>query len=383
MFFISVAVESSQSKPKSKRIFYFDALRALAIICVIILHVFATVRFDCIFYGIGEIPSFNWIFKDFFLVAFRLGVDLFLILSGALSLGRVWDIKSFLGKRIPRIVKPYLFWGIILSLFVVLIYAICPGLIYDTTIDSLNLNGVLTFVYNLFMGKTKYSYSYWFFWMILGTYLIMPVFNKWILHSDLKEIEYFLIIWLVTCIFDFTLFIEFPIKLTYFVSPMGLVVLGYYLRHTKRKLLNNPYFAIFLIIISIITGMIYSYFSSSTSAMFKFDRYSIFMMVEVIGVFMLFKNFDKFNLNRFIDNSKVLTSLTNLFKKATFSLAKYSYGIYLIHYFFISVFCKYFQNMFLYKKGCFILFLSTLAVSWILMALLNKIPHLNNIIGAK
>lgn len=34
--------ESLVGKPKSKRIFYFDALRALAIISVITIHVFAS-----------------------------------------------------------------------------------------------------------------------------------------------------------------------------------------------------------------------------------------------------------------------------------------------------------------------------------------------------
>lgn len=43
------------------------------------------------------------------------------MLSGALLLGRVWDIKSFLGKRIPRIVLPFVFWGLILTFLLILI----------------------------------------------------------------------------------------------------------------------------------------------------------------------------------------------------------------------------------------------------------------------
>ena len=53
--------------------------------------------------------SFNWLMTLFFRNVPRIGVDLFLILSGALSLGRVWDIKSFLGKRIPSIISPSYF----------------------------------------------------------------------------------------------------------------------------------------------------------------------------------------------------------------------------------------------------------------------------------
>ena len=48
---------------KSKRIFYFDALRALAITCVIIIHVYAITR-SSVMHGYGVIPSFEWIFAQ-------------------------------------------------------------------------------------------------------------------------------------------------------------------------------------------------------------------------------------------------------------------------------------------------------------------------------
>ena len=154
----------------------------------------------------------------------------------------------------------------------------------------------------------------------------MPVFNKWLLYADLKEAEYFLIIWLITCLFDFTLLVEFPIKLTYFTSPIGLVVLGYYLRYTERKLLNNPYFDLLLIILPALIMTFISYQHSSVDFMFEFNRYSIFNSIIVIGVFLLFKNYSKFKINIH------LKYLKSIFKKFASALAKYSYGIYLIHY---------------------------------------------------
>ena len=96
---------------KSKRIFYFDALRAMAIICVIVVHVYAVTR-TYVMADYGIIPSFRWIFSQTLGNCFRIGVDLFLILAGALSLGRVRTIREFLSKRIPRIVAPFLFWGL-------------------------------------------------------------------------------------------------------------------------------------------------------------------------------------------------------------------------------------------------------------------------------
>ena len=246
----------------------FDALRALAILCIIIIHVFSINKAAVV----GEIipfPSYKYIYTQFLGLWFKMGVGIFLMLSGALSLGRNWEIKDFLARRIPRIVLPFLFWGITLSLFMIG----CSYVFNFNVIPSYDLKSVLLFIYNSFMAKSVGFDPYWFFWMILETYLIMPIFNKWALHADLKEIEYFLAIWLVTCLFDFTLFISFPIKLTYFTSPIGLVVLGYYLRHTKRKILNNPYFGMVLVAVSCILMSLISFYYSTERSFYVFDRY--------------------------------------------------------------------------------------------------------------
>lgn len=60
----------------------------------------------------GEWPylSLSWVMGDIMGNCFTIGVPLFLMLTGALSLGWVWDIKSFLTKRVPRIVEPFIFW---------------------------------------------------------------------------------------------------------------------------------------------------------------------------------------------------------------------------------------------------------------------------------
>ena len=80
----------------SKRIFYLDALRVMAISCVILIHVYANMRIFIL--NEYTVPTFNWIITLILGSVPRIGVDLFLILSGALSLGRVWEIKPFLGK---------------------------------------------------------------------------------------------------------------------------------------------------------------------------------------------------------------------------------------------------------------------------------------------
>ena len=360
-------------KKKSKRIFYFDALRALAILSVILIHVFNKTKV-LVLANYGTAHMFSWFITDTTLMAFRIGVVLFLMLSGALSLGRDWEIKSFLGKRIPRIVVPFLFWGFFLSLIVI-------GFAYYFDIfwvDDITIPAVLKFIYNAYLFKSPTFGAYWFFWMILGTYFIMPIFNKWLLHADLKEAEYFLFFWLITCIFDFTLFTSFPIKLIYFTSPIGLVVLGYYLRHTKRKILNNPYFSIFLIIIPVVCMVAISYLNSTPQKMYTFDRYSIFGAIEVIGVFTLFKNFSKFNFKpRFIYNPD------GIFRRFISVLAKYSYGIYLTHVAFIKMAAILIYPYVNYYSYNIVLLLAGIFAPLILLGILNRIPYVNEVIGVK
>ena len=183
--------DSLAVKPKSKRIFYFDALRAMAIIAVIVIHVFSETM---VLFKYGQLPfhSGGWLFEDVLGVCFRFGVDLFLMLAGALSLGRDWDIKTFLGKRLPRIVIPFLFWGFVLSSLLLIFTVVFPDFywLHDQIAAFLSPVGFLKTLYLFYMAKAICSAPYWFFWMILGTYLIMPIFNKWVANSEMGELEY-------------------------------------------------------------------------------------------------------------------------------------------------------------------------------------------------
>lgn len=364
-------------KKKKKHIFYFDALRALAITCVIMIHVLARLKGNVMVFYDGTL-NFNWVFGDFFYVTTVIGVDLFLMLSGALSLGREWNIKSFLGKRLPRIIEPFIFWGIVLSLFVISIQYFNPGFLH--VIDGFNITNIVNFIIGAWRHTSWGFGQYWFFWMILGTYLIMPIFNKWLLHADLKEAEYFLVIWLITCIFDYTLFINFPIKITYFSGPIGMVVAGYYLRHTQRKIFTNKYLPIILIVGVIACEIYASFLLSSPTKLFKFDRYSIFSAIEVIGVFLLFRNFSDIKIN-----NKFLKVPDKIFHSSVASIAKYSYGIYLLDQVIINLVIRVLKVCHFngYKSSIILAFILSFGVCWLIMAIFNRIPYVNRVIGAK
>lgn len=372
------------TKKKSKRIFYFDALRALAIISVILFHVFLDLKY-AVEFDYAAIPSLNWFIADFLGTFFRCGVDIFLMLSGALSLGRDWEIKPFLAKRLPRIIYPFVLWGFVLTTVIFLISIYVPGAValmeqYKFgTFASYDIGGFVSFLLNAYIAQSRIWFRpYWFFWMILGTYLIMPILNKWLQLADLKEAEYFLVIWLITCLFTFTLDIQFPVKLNYFTGAIGMVVLGYYLRHTKRKIFNNVYWGILITVVSAALLIACSYMLSEVGTIYYFSRYSILLAFESIGLFVLFKNFNqlpfKFNF---------LKNPDGIFRKAVFSIAKYSYGIYLIHQVIMCILFLSLINVLNFKLLALVLFVGSLGLSWLILALLNRVPVVKNYIGAK
>lgn len=314
--------ESITERKKIKKNFLFRCIKSIG-------H-----HFSC------NIPCFSWLwFVDFRSIPdFQLELDFNWCRANIFPLRR-WHIfnavrrivfRQSLGyqilfrKKNSKNHRSFCIWGFVLSVFLVIISFYYPKMIH--TINPYTINNFLGYLWNSYMAKNFCFSPYWFFWMILGTYLIMPIFNKWLYNSDLKEAEYFLVIWAVTCLFTETLGMTFPIKLNYFAGPIGMVVLGYYLRHTKRKIFNNIYVSIFLVIFCLVAFVLLSHANSSPDTMAKFSRYHILMVIEVIGLFTLFKNISNLDLN-----SKFFSNDNGIFRKSIYSIAKYSYGIYLIH----------------------------------------------------
>ena len=126
--------------------------------------------------------------------------------------------------------------------------------------------------------------------------------------------------------------------------------------------------------------MIGSFLLSGPDLVYKFDRYSIFSAIYVSGIFLLFRNYSGIKLPKFLSNPN------GIVKKSIFSLAKYSYGFYLIHQAIMDIFIKVLKYFDLFKGYFtlyFIIALVTIAISWLLMAVLNRIPYVNRVIGAK
>ena len=92
------------------RVFYFDFLRALAIIAVVFIHFSADVAGQY-----RKIATPDWLSAAFYNGLTRGCVPLFVMLSGALLLNpdKTVSIKEVFSKRLPKLVIPLVVWSII------------------------------------------------------------------------------------------------------------------------------------------------------------------------------------------------------------------------------------------------------------------------------
>lgn len=103
----------SQNYKKNKsRIFYLDALKALAIFGIVLCHITAN------FIGnMAIINTYAWKFTLFCNCFVDFSVPIFVMISGALLINKDYELTTFFKKKLNRIFVPYTFW--------ILMYYIC------------------------------------------------------------------------------------------------------------------------------------------------------------------------------------------------------------------------------------------------------------------
>lgn len=351
----------------SNRIFYYDVLRVIAILSVILLHVTGHVG-EIMNYNIQSIYSFSGYYETFANNFFRIGVDLFLMISGALLLGRNWNVKSFFEKRIPRIAKPFLFWSLIFSIVLILSSYFIPN------INFVSDFGILTFFkvfFETLFFKAPGSVVYWFFWIMIYVYMLMPLLNRWLNNVKLINVEYFLIISIIFISIIYPLNNPYLNLLSDFISPLALVILGYYLRYSERKIFNNSFVSAILIVVSSVVMLLYSYSVVNSNILFVFHRYSLLVVLLSIGVYC------------FVKSSTIVNNASGIMSNAISSIAMCSYGMYLIHSQLIMVTRKIFHLSSNFIFDYILLFLVGFLLSWLIMIILAKIPIINELIGVK
>lgn len=333
------------------RIVYYDVLRTVAIFAVIAIHAFQSL-------GNGaQILHFP---VNAFVESVGFAVPLFLMLSGALLLNREIELGSFIKHRLVRIVYPFIFFMIILLI-----------------VHFLKGNAIS---YNIF------SY-YWYFWLIIGVYLALPIINKFIQHASKKEIEYFLTVFVLSSIFyQMILYLgieEQYFNLNFFVAPIGYLILGYYLSHYEIKMDSKKLAILMALIFIAVTivkilsvanyippNLIVNYEAIQTKVLASWLDVSVFKIIQAGSLFLFFKH---------------LTIGSEIVRKFTLSVSRASYGMYMLDLIFRVNLVSLIVGIPSSGTGiCLCIIALTLVVffgSWICVLVLSRIPGIKKVCG--
>lgn len=135
----------------------YDLIRGLAIIFIVFIHSMgrlATAAEGDTFYLRLESASIQSIIST--------GVHLFILLSGALLLGKEESAGVFYRKRIRRIIPPFLIWSLVVYTLTCLVSGPIP---WKTVIPEF---------LRQFLTQGVHG-TYWFVYMIIGLYLVTPL----------------------------------------------------------------------------------------------------------------------------------------------------------------------------------------------------------------
>ncbi len=332
------------------RIKYVDMLKFVAILAVILLHVFA----------IGEpimVPIFNVKLVTFGSFV-KFGVPIFLMITGMLTLNKEIELSSFFKKKVIRIVFPLIFFFIIAY--------ICN--VYSTPL-----------------------LSFWYCWMIIATYFAIPVINKLVQNSSLKEIRYFVLVFLMTSViytFANKYNISMHLDFNFFIGPVSYLVFGYYLSKREFNLENKWLICISLLLFILVSFYkIYigdSLFLNSHQFMISYLDVSIFQVIQTSCVFIFIKSIYESAEGL---SGKIRDVLESKYvSRFIESISRSSYGIYLIHIIILRAYVLPFvlEIPMTGKQACISIALVTtlmLLMSWIIIWILGKVPFINKFSG--
>lgn len=268
------------NRSNNGREIYFDILRIIAAFSVVMLHSAAQFWYTLDIYGR------EWIIANSYDAVFRFGVPVFVMISGALFLNPEYSVnlKRLYTHNILRYAVIYVLWCCIYGL-------------WDARTFLFEEVGWKPYVREMLGGR----YHLWFLPMIIGIYLLLPILKSWVNGADKKNLQYFLMLFLLFQIGSETLraltatdelhLILDKIQIEMVCSYVGYFVWGYYLARIgiSPKIKKMIYVAV----IPAITGNIllgnYLAHSAGMAVGAIYDSFGIFTFVIATALFLFFR----------------------------------------------------------------------------------------------
>lgn len=339
----------------SKRNYTLDILRIIAAYSVVILHTSAT-------YMAGIAIDTSIYRQALFINSVsRYGVPFFVMISGIVFLNRSYEMsyKRVWIHNILRLLLIYLIWS---GLYV--------------AVDMLKTHTVMS-IPEMFRKIMESKYHLWFLPMIMGIYVILPLLKAWVDKANKKEIELFLVAFIVLDLFINTIDLinngwsytisVFAQKVSFPLGEyVGYFVLGYYLWNygIKRKLRISLY--IMTPICAVVNFLLANKQSleTDTVTIATSDCDSLLAFVEITTLFILLCDlFKKFAISE--RTGKLVTGIS-----------KSTLGEYLVHLMILERFLPCVKNYsvlpvwMMIVLAAFVIFI----ISLLIAAVLRRIP---------
>ena len=332
---------------------YISILNVLACIGVVILHTFE----------MGYTSDANFVFEVLIRAIAYCAVPVFFMITGAtlIDYRERYDTKTFFKKRLLKVIIPLIIWSII--------YFIINFFKGKFSINDLSFKFVFEY---FFLVKT--NPIFWFFVVIIGIYLAIPVISLIPQETRRKAFLYIIIITFVFNQFlpdllyhlnlNYNYDLKFPLTYSGWIS---FIFIGYYI--DKYEIVKKHRVIIYVLgIIGFLTMVVptifISYHKNESCSWFD-EYYDAPCVLYSASVFLFFKSK--------INNNQIVTKIMPFFN----FVAPTTLGIYVLHIA-IRDFLRYFYT-YSYFAMNLVLTLSILTICFIVVKIVQKIPGLRHI----
>jgi len=348
-----------------KRYFGIDLIRVIACFLVMLIH---SGEIYYINDEGGLIKDDNNIYPGVINSLSRVSVPLFVMISGYLLLPMKTDYSTFLKKRFTRVSFPFIAFCIFYDIYYYIRGRYTLGEMFW------NIPGILL-NFGTAVGHL------WFMYMIMGVYLYIPIITPWIQTAKKEHFYYYFVIWIIS---SFSCYIHLfygdvwghafwnsTNLVQSFLGDFGYAVLGAFI---KLHLKENNLYILGLILYLVGSGVtMFGYFfmrdEAKTTAdieiTWQFD--STNLVVSSFGIFLLLRKIECKN-----------ETISKIFN----DIALKSYGMFLIHVFFVDLFKYLFDARNQFPLWCiFVIAILTFISSYLVIKVISYVPFSHYIIG--
>lgn len=353
-------MEEINEQPKQNRYIYIDIARAFAILCVVLCHAVENVYYTIEW---SELSSYSKYFKIFTFTIGRIGVPIFLCISGTLLLRKNMEnedsaIRFYKKNLLPLLITTEI-WNVIYYVFL----CIWNG-------NNFNFKNLIETM--LFMRSSE-APNMWYMPMILGMYLAIPFLANIVKRFSLKVISVpMLVVGIYTVLFP-TISILLQdgdmasrvLDISFLGGVYGLyIMLGYYIS-ISSKIKKVPNF-----ILGAIVGILYLITVGIQIYLWNFGiKYNLwynFLPLFVLGIAI-------FGLFKKMENIQIKGKLYQII----YTISNWSLAVFFIHTIVIYFIRDYINALgFINPVKVILLFVITLFISLIAVKIIKSIPIL-------